>query len=121
MQHNYDIFSYAVNILLIADFIFATVWLIKILSGIAVPMWLWTWIIIIAGVKIANIIYAVVFAKRFIVEHTLLNKITGVLLFLLPLTLYWVDFKYSAMVVCVAATFSAVQEGYYIRKGREIV
>ena len=64
---------------------------------------------------------AVVCTKRLIVEHTLLNKITGVLLFLLPLTLFWVNLKYSAMVVCVVATFAAIQEGYYIRKGREIV
>lgn len=75
----------------------------------------------IAGVKIANIIFGVVCTKRLIVEHTLLNKITGVLLFLLPLTLFWINFKYSAMVVCVVATFAAIQEGYYIRKGREIV
>ena len=81
----------------------------------------WIWIIIIVGIKIANVILGVFCTKRLIVEHTLLNKITGVLLFLLPLTLFWVDFKYSAMVVCVMATFSAIQEGYYIRKGREIV
>lgn len=78
-------------------------------------------IIAIAGIKIANIIFGVVCTKRLIVEHTLLNKITGVLLFLLPLTLFWINFKYSAMVVCVVATFAAIQEGYYIRKGREIV
>ena len=104
-----------------ADFIFATVLMIKLLSGIDVPIWLWIWIITIAGIKIANILFGVVYTKRLIVEHTLLNKITGVLLFLLPSTLFWVDFKYSAMVVCVVATFSAIQEGYYIRKGRENV
>ena len=105
----------------IADFMFAAVLLIKILSGIEVPVWLWIWIIIIAGIKIANIIIGVVCTKRLIVEHTLLNKITGMLLFLLPLTLFLVEFQYNAMVVCVVATFSAFQEGYYIRKGYEIV
>ena len=40
----------------VADFIFATVLLIKILSGIEVPVWLRIWIIIIAGIKIANIV-----------------------------------------------------------------
>ena len=104
-----------------ADFIFAMVLLIKILSGIDVPIGLWIWISIIGGIKISNIIYGIVCTKRFIVEHTLLNKITGVLLFLLPLTLYWVDFKYSAMAICVVATVSAIQEGDYIRKGREVV
>ena len=105
----------------VADFIFVTVLLIKILSGTDVPIWLWIWIIIIAGIKIANIIFGAICTKRLIVEHTLLNKITGVLLFLLPVTLFWVDFKYSAMVVCVVATFAAIQEGNYISKGREVI
>lgn len=42
------------------------------------------------------------------------------LLFLLPLTQIFVDLKYSAVVVCTIATFSAIQEGYLIRTGREI-
>ena len=29
--------------------------------------------------------------------------------------------KYGIMVVCVVATISATQEGYYITKGREII
>lgn len=105
----------------IADVIFATVLLIKLLSGIVVPIWLWIWIIIIVGIKIANILLGFISTKRLIAEHTLLNKVTGVLLFLLPLVSFWVDFKYSAMVVCVVATVSAIQEGSYIRKGQETV
>ena len=105
----------------IADFIFVVVLLIKIGSEIDVPIWLWIWIVVIAGIKIVNVIGGLVRTKRFIVEHTLLNKVTGVLLFLLPFTLFWVDLEYSAMVVCVVATFSAIQEGYYIAKGQEII
>ena len=105
----------------IADFIFVMVLLVKLLSGTDVPVWLWIWIIAIAGIKIANIVFGIISTKKLIVEHTLLNKITGVLLFLLPLTLYWVNFKYCVMVVCFVATFAAIQEGYHIRKGREVV
>ena len=104
----------------IADVIFVVILLIKIGSEMDVPIWLWIWIVAIAGIKIVNIIGGFVRTKRFIVEHTLLNKITGVLLFLLPFTLFWVDLMYSAMVVCVVATFSAIQEGFYMIKGREI-
>ena len=103
----------------VADLVFVVVSLVKLLPTLHLPGWLWIWIIVIAGIKIVNIVFGVVSTKRLIVEHTLLNKITGVLLFLLPLTVFWVDFKYSAMMVCVVATFSAIQEGYYIRKGRE--
>ena len=104
-----------------ADFIFVVILLIKIWLEMDVPIWLWTWMVAIGGIKTVNVIGGFVLAKRFIVEHTILNKITGVLLFLLPFTLLWVEFKHSAMVVCVVATISAIQEGYYIAKGREII
>ena len=105
----------------IADYLFVVILLIKIGSEFDVPVWLWIWMVAIAGIKIVNVLWGFVCTKRFIVEHTILNKITGVLLFLLPFTLVWVDLKYSAMVICVVATISAIQEGYYITKGREII
>ena len=104
-----------------ADFIFVVILLIKILSEFDVPIWLWIWIVVIGGIKIVTVIWGFVLTKRLIVEHTLLNKATGVLLFLLPLSLIWIELKYSAIVVCVVATISAIQEGYYIITGREIV
>jgi CDP-diacylglycerol--glycerol-3-phosphate 3-phosphatidyltransferase len=104
----------------VADFIFTLVMLIKILSVINVPKYLWAWIIVIAIIKISNIIFGLVCKKKFMAEHTLLNKVTGVLLFLLPLSLFYVELKYGAIAVCVAATISAIQEGYYIVKGQEI-
>ena len=104
-----------------ADFIFVIVLLIKILLVIDVPVWLWIWVIAIAGIKIGNVIYAFIYMGRFIVEHTIMNKVTGILLFLLPLTVFFVEMKYSVMAVCSIATFSAIQEGYYIKEGREIV
>jgi CDP-diacylglycerol--glycerol-3-phosphate 3-phosphatidyltransferase len=48
-----------------------------------------------------------------------MNKATGALLFLLPLTLPAVPLKYTAIVVCAAATFAAIQEGHFIRTERE--
>lgn len=43
----------------------------------------------------------------------------GVLVFALPLTLHFIDLKYSAPVVCTVAIFAAIQEGHYIRTGKE--
>lgn len=104
----------------VADFIFALVVLIKIVSVIDIQKWLCIWIIAIAGIKITNIILGFMLTKRLIVEHTILNKVAGVLLFLLPFTLFLHELKYYAIAVCTVATFSAIQEGFYIRKGREI-
>lgn len=103
-----------------ADFIFVSAALVKLLPPMNIPRWLWIWILIIAVIKITNIISGFVCKKRFVVEHTVMNKITGLLLFLLPFTLFVIELKYSAAAVCIIATFSAVQEGHYIRTGREI-
>lgn len=105
----------------VADFIFIAVALVKILPVMHIPSWLWIWIIVVVIIKISNVISGFICKKRFIVEHTLMNKITGILLFLLPMTLFFIELKYSAIIICSVATFSAIQEGHFIRTGREIV
>ena len=105
----------------VADFIFVVVSLFKLLPAIPIPGWLWIWCGTIAVIKISNIIWGYVSEKQFISLHTIMNKVTGLLLFLLPLTISFVELKYTAIVVCFVATLSAIQEGYYIRKGRESV
>ena len=69
---------------------------------------------VIAVIKVGNIIWGYVSKKQFISPHTIMNKITGLLLFLLPLTLSFVELKYSSIAVCSIATFSAIQEGVYV-------
>ena len=102
----------------IADFVFVAVCLIKLLPILDVPAWLWIWIGVIALIKVINMISGYVTQKKWIAPHTIMNKVTGALCFLLPLTLSFIDLKYSAIVVCAAATFAAIQEGHYIRTGR---
>ena len=97
-----------------ADFVFVTVSLIKILPIIHIPVWLWIWGVVIAIIKTGNIIWGFISKRQFIVLHTIMNKITGLLLFLLPLTISFVTLKYSAIAVCSIATFAAIQELWYI-------
>ena len=94
-----------------ADLVFITASLIKILPAINIPGWLWIWGSVIASIKIGNIIWGFVFKKQFISRHTILNKVAGLLLFLLPLTLSFVELKYSSIAVCSIATVAAIQEG----------
>ena len=103
----------------VADLVFVAVSLIKLLSAIPIPEWLWIWVSVIAIIKIGNIIWGYVSKKQFISLHTIMNKVTGLLLFLLPLTLSFVELKYSSLVVCSIATFSAIQEAVYIATGCE--
>ena len=98
----------------IADLIFVAVSLIKLLPAIHIPGWLWIWGGVIAVIKISNIIWGYVSKKQFISLHTVMNKATGLLLFLLPLTIPFLELNYSSIAVCSIATLSAVQEGVYV-------
>ena len=99
----------------IADIVFVVVCLVKLLPVLNIPVWLWVWIGIIALIKIINIISGFIVQKRFISVHSAMNKVTGLLLFVLPLTISFINLKYSAVVVCIFATFAAIQEGHFIR------
>ena len=102
-----------------ADFVLVVVCLIKLFPILSIPAWLYGWIGIIALIKAVNIISGFAVQKRFAAVHSVMNKATGALLFLLPLTIRVVPLKYSAVVVCAAATLAAIQEGHFIRTGRE--
>jgi len=98
----------------IADLIFVAASLFKLLPAIHIPGWLWIWGGVIAVIKISNIIWGYVSKKQFISLHTIMNKVTGLLLFLLPLTVSFVELKYIAIAVCSIATLSAIQEWFYV-------
>ena len=102
-----------------ADLAFVTASLIKLLPTVTVPPWLWLWGVVIAAIKIANILWGYRSKNRFIALHTTMNKITGLLLFLLPFTLSFVELKYSSILVCFFATFAAIQEGAYVAVSKE--
>lgn len=102
----------------IADIVFVAAAAYKILPVMEIPKGIWIWTGVIALIKIINIISGFVVAKQFVSVHTVANKITGLLLFVLPLTMAVAELRYSALVVCVAATFTAIQEGYFIRIGK---
>ncbi|TDP54635.1 CDP-alcohol phosphatidyltransferase family protein [Aminicella lysinilytica] len=104
----------------IADVFFVAVSLFKILPAVDISTWLWIWIAVIAAIKVINILSGFLSQKRFVAEHTIMNKVTGFLLFLLPLTLTVIELNYSGAVVCCIATFAAIQEGHYIRTGKEV-
>ena len=103
-----------------ADFALVTVCLIKLIPIIHIPMWLYIWIAVIVLIKVINLISGFVLRKQFVALHTVMNKVTGLLLFVLPLTLPVIDLKYSGGIVCAVATFAAIQEGYFIRTGKNV-
>ena len=100
---------------MMADTIFVVVCLIKFLPEIRFPLWIYIWIVVVA---IINIILGFMVNKKYPAVYSVMNKITGVILFLLPLTFARIDLRYSGAFVCVVATFAAIQEGHWIRTGK---
>ena len=98
-----------------ADFVFVVVCLIKLLPVISMPLWLCVWIAMIALIKIINIISGYIVQRKLVAVHSVMTKVTGLLLFILPLTFPIVPLNYLAIPVCAVATFAAVQEGHFIR------
>lgn len=104
----------------VADIVFVIVCMVKLLPVLDITTWLWVWIGVIALIKIINIISGFVVQKRFVSVHSIMNKTTGLLLFIFPLTISFIDLKYTAALVCIFATFAAIQEGHFIRTNQTV-
>ena len=104
----------------VADFLFAAVSFGKLLPVIRIPAWIWVWAAAIAAVKLVSLLWGFLRRKQIPSLHTMLNKATGLCLFLLPLTAALVELRYTAPAACAVATAAAIQEGYCIAAGRDI-
>ena len=93
-----------------ADLLFALVYAVKILPHLHVPLWIWIWTALIAALKLTVILLRSRKARRLSIEHSFANRLTGVLVFLLPLSVRIADVKYGAALVCAAASFAALGE-----------
>ena len=98
----------------VADLFFIVASLFKLLPAIHIPGWLWIWGSVIAVIKISNIIWGFVSKQQFISLHTIMNKVTGLLLFLFPLAIPLWKLNCVSIAVCSVATLAAIQEGFYI-------
>lgn len=98
----------------VADFVFVAVCLIKLLPVLNIETWLYVWIGLIAVIKAFTIVSGLLKYKKIIFIHSILNKATGLLVFALPLTLQFLELRYTAPVVCAIATVAAIQEGHFI-------
>ena len=103
-----------------ADIVFLAVCLIKLLPVLALPVWLWVWVGLIALLRLVNVVSGFVRRKKLVLLHTRANKLTGALLFLLPLSLGFLDISCTAVPLCALASFAAIQEGHFIRTRRDI-
>lgn len=95
----------------IADIIFVLVSILKTLPALNLSKRIIIWIVAITVIKFCNIILGCIYHKRLVLPHTIPNKITGILVFIIP----FVHVKILYIIVLTIATFSAIYEGYYIK------
>ena len=100
----------------ISDIIFVAAATYKILPTCKVNIAILIWTGIIALIKIVNNIIGFAIHKKFAAVHSVLNKVTGLLLFVLPFTFKILDMNYTSAVICLIATVAALQEFYFIKK-----
>ena len=93
-----------------ADLLFFVVSAIKLLPLMALPTFIWIWTAAIGAVKLGGMVRRFIRCGSFAPPHSAANRLTGLLLFLLPLTLLFADLRFSASLVCIAASFAAVQD-----------
>ena len=105
----------------VADFLFVIASFVKLVPVIRIPVWIWIWAAVIAMGKLVTLVWGFTQMKQMPSLHTIANKATGLCLFLLPLTMSFVDLRYTAPVVCVIATIAAIREGYYIATGHHTI
>ena len=113
--------SFGARLDTVADFLFVIASFVKLIPVIRIPVWTWVWVAVIAVVKLVNLFWGILGRKQIPSLHTIANKATGLCLFLLPLTISFVDLRYTAPVVCAIATIAAIQEGYYIATDNHMI
>ncbi len=98
----------------LADIVFAAVVLIMLLPILELPLWMIGWIGVIALIKLVNIVIGFVRNHTLTAVHSVINKVTGVLVFILPFTIQIINIRYTSGLVCVVATVAAIMESYTV-------
>ena len=100
----------------LADGVFFLSSAIKIIPSLCLPPLLWAPVMIVLLVRVANLLHS--FLKGREPLHTTADKITGFLLFLLPLSLGLVPIMLSASVFIAVALFAAIEETVLLWRGK---
>lgn len=99
----------------LADLLFIVVCMVKILPLLNISELYWKWIKVIIFIKAINLIVGYMYYKKLIFFHSIENNVTGFMLFLLPFFMLKIGTNYLETIICLLATFSAIQESYFIQ------
>ncbi len=94
----------------VADFIMVVILIILLYPIINLPVQIIIWVIIITVIRIVSIIIVYIKYKKLAILHTNGNKMTGLLLFILPLSLAFFQSDLFFYIICLVASFSSLEE-----------
>ncbi len=103
----------------LADIVFAAALLIKLLPILELPLWMIGWVGVIALIKVVNIVIGFVRRHTLTAVHSVINKVTGALVFMLPFTLTIINIRYTVPLICLVATVAAIMESRTISSLRQ--
>ena len=105
-----------------ADIVFVSAMMIKVIPAAVLPIGLWIWIAGIVLLKALSVAMGFLKYHRFVPIHSVLNKVCGVVVFLLPLLIggeYPTRAKTAGPAfVCLFASVAAVDEFIRIQSGK---
>ena len=104
----------------IADFAFAGCLTIFTVKNLNIPIWLWLCALVIALLRFVS--YGIRFYKYhdFTALHTWANKLTGILIFISPILYCVCGLRFTGIILCAAAFFSACEELIINIKSKEL-
>ena len=91
----------------VSDFVFMVVAFIKFVPHLHIPTWLWIWIGITTTIKLCGAVWGFIHRGEIAFPHPVLNKAMGFLIFLLPVTISFIELAYTLPFVCAVATGAA--------------
>ena len=94
----------------VADLVFLICAAILVLPELNLPVWVWTWIAAIGIAKLAGIAIVSSRQRKLGIQHSRTNKLTGILLFLLPFAIVWFGALIPAIIISTVATASLFED-----------
>jgi CDP-diacylglycerol--glycerol-3-phosphate 3-phosphatidyltransferase len=96
----------------VADLLFYSVMLIKLLPflWINLPQWIWIFVGGVLVIRIASYLVAAIKYRRFASLHTYLNKLTGAVLFAVPYFMGFKAFFGICLTVCIVSGGASLEE-----------
>ena len=104
----------------IADVIFLSAVIIVLVPIIKISSWVWICAVVVAFIRILSYLIGLKKFCTFTSLHTYANKLTGLLLFVIPVFYVIFNFNITAIIVSISAVLSSIEELIIIISTKEL-